>query len=48
MSVRVCVLGSGSKGNCTLLATEKTRLLIDAGLSCRETLRATGGDWRAC
>ncbi|MGA2075347.1 MAG: MBL fold metallo-hydrolase [Terriglobia bacterium] len=37
MSVRVCVLGSGSKGNCTLVATEKTRLLIDAGLSCRET-----------
>jgi phosphoribosyl 1,2-cyclic phosphodiesterase len=37
MSVRVCVLGSGSKGNCTLLATEKTRLLVDAGLSCRET-----------
>jgi phosphoribosyl 1,2-cyclic phosphodiesterase len=37
MSVRACVLGSGSKGNCTLLATEKTRLLIDAGLSCRET-----------
>ncbi len=37
MSVRVCVLGSGSKGNCTLLATDKTRLLIDAGLSCRET-----------
>jgi len=37
MSVRVCVLGSGSKGNCTLLATEKTRLLIDAGLSCKET-----------
>jgi phosphoribosyl 1,2-cyclic phosphodiesterase len=37
MSVRVCMLGSGSKGNCTLVATEKTRLLIDAGLSCRET-----------
>jgi phosphoribosyl 1,2-cyclic phosphodiesterase len=37
MSVRVCVLGSGSKGNCTLVATERTRLLIDAGLSCRET-----------
>jgi phosphoribosyl 1,2-cyclic phosphodiesterase len=37
MSVRVCILGSGSKGNCTLVATEKTRLLIDAGLSCRET-----------
>jgi len=37
MSVRVCVLGSGSKGNCTLLATDKTRLLVDAGLSCKET-----------
>lgn len=37
MSVRICVLGSGSKGNCTLVATEKTRLLVDAGLSRRET-----------
>lgn len=30
MSIRVCVLGSGSRGNCTLVQTEKTRLLIDA------------------
>ncbi len=37
MSVRVCVLGSGSRGNSTLVATEKTRLLIDAGLSRKET-----------
>lgn len=37
MSLRVCVLGSGSKGNSTLVATEKTRLLVDAGLSRRET-----------
>jgi phosphoribosyl 1,2-cyclic phosphodiesterase len=37
MSVRVCVLGSGSKGNCTLVATESARLLIDVGFSCRET-----------
>lgn len=37
MSLRVCVLGSGSKGNATLVATEKTRLLVDAGLSRRET-----------
>jgi phosphoribosyl 1,2-cyclic phosphodiesterase len=37
LSVRICVLGSGSKGNCTLLATEKTRLLIDAGLNRKET-----------
>jgi phosphoribosyl 1,2-cyclic phosphodiesterase len=38
LSVRVCVLGSGSKGNCTVIATEKTRLLVDAGFSKRETL----------
>jgi len=37
VSLRVCVLGSGSKGNSTLVATERTRLLIDAGLSRRET-----------
>lgn len=37
MSVRLCILGSGSKGNCTLLATEKTRLLIDVGLNRKET-----------
>ncbi len=37
MSLRVCVLGSGSKGNSTLVATEKTRVLVDAGLNRRET-----------
>lgn len=30
MAIRVCVLGSGSRGNCTLVQTEKTHLLIDA------------------
>jgi phosphoribosyl 1,2-cyclic phosphodiesterase len=35
LSVRICVLGSGSKGNCTLIATERTRLLVDAGFSKR-------------
>jgi phosphoribosyl 1,2-cyclic phosphodiesterase len=39
LSVRICVLGSGSKGNSTLVATERTRLLVDAGFSKRETLR---------
>ncbi len=39
MSVRVCVLGSGSRGNSTLIATERTRLLIDAGFSKKETYR---------
>jgi len=37
--VSVTVLASGSKGNCTLVSTSRTRLLIDAGLSCRELLR---------
>jgi phosphoribosyl 1,2-cyclic phosphodiesterase len=30
------VLGSGSGGNCALIETEKTALLVDAGLSCRQ------------
>ena len=33
------VLASGSKGNSTLIATRRTRILVDAGLSCREILR---------
>ena len=33
------VLASGSKGNSTVIATERTRVLVDAGLSCRELLR---------
>ena len=42
MSVRICVLGSGSRGNSTLIATEKTRLLVDAGFSRRETYARLG------
>ena len=33
------VLASGSKGNCTLVASSRTRLLVDAGLSCREIFK---------
>jgi len=46
MAVSVTVLASGSKGNSTLISTGGTRLLVDAGLSCRELLRrlALGGD----
>jgi phosphoribosyl 1,2-cyclic phosphodiesterase len=47
MSVRICVLGSGSSGNSTFVATERTRLLVDAGLSYREIkrrLRKVGED----
>ena len=39
MAVSVTVLGSGSKGNCTLVSSSGTRLLVDAGLCCREILR---------
>jgi len=34
--VKFCVLASGRSGNAALLATGKTRILIDAGLSMRE------------
>ncbi|MGE0407000.1 MAG: MBL fold metallo-hydrolase [Candidatus Korobacteraceae bacterium] len=39
MAVSLTVLASGSKGNCSLVSTSRTRILIDAGISCRETLR---------
>jgi phosphoribosyl 1,2-cyclic phosphodiesterase len=35
----VSILASGSSGNCTLLETSRTRLLVDAGLGKKETLR---------
>ncbi len=37
--LRVCVLASGSSGNCIHVESPTTALLIDAGLSARETLR---------
>jgi phosphoribosyl 1,2-cyclic phosphodiesterase len=33
------VLASGSKGNATVIAAGETRILVDAGLSCRELMR---------
>jgi phosphoribosyl 1,2-cyclic phosphodiesterase len=39
MSVTVSVLASGSRGNCALVATSSTRILVDAGLSGRETFK---------
>ncbi len=41
------VLASGSKGNSTVIASARTRILVDAGLSCRELLKrmaASGED----
>jgi len=37
--VRFTVLASGSKGNCTVVTGGNTRILVDAGLSCRELFR---------
>ncbi len=37
MPLTLCVLGSGSSGNCVYLASETTRLLVDAGLSGKAT-----------
>jgi phosphoribosyl 1,2-cyclic phosphodiesterase len=37
--VRFTVLASGSKGNCTVVSGGRTRILVDAGLSCRELFR---------
>jgi phosphoribosyl 1,2-cyclic phosphodiesterase len=39
LCLRVCVLGSGSKGNCTYIESPEARILIDAGLSAREIER---------
>lgn len=39
VTVRFCVLASGSTGNAAFLATSKTRILIDAGLSVRDLTR---------
>jgi phosphoribosyl 1,2-cyclic phosphodiesterase len=37
--VSVTVLASGSKGNSTVVSSTRTKILVDAGLSCRETFR---------
>lgn len=37
--MRMTVLASGSKGNSTVISSARTRILVDAGLSCRELLK---------
>src|SRR3984957_10881167 len=37
--MRMTVLASGSKGNSTVISSTRTRVLVDAGLSCRELLK---------
>jgi phosphoribosyl 1,2-cyclic phosphodiesterase len=49
MSVSVSVLASGSRGNSTIVSSSRTKILVDAGISCRETvkrMRAQGDDPR--
>ncbi len=38
-TLRTCVLGSGSSGNATFVATDRVRVLFDAGFSCRQIQR---------
>src|SRR3984893_19370683 len=47
MGVSVSVLASGSRGNSTIVQSSSTRILVDAGISCRETfkrMKAAGDD----
>jgi len=39
MGVSVTMLASGSRGNCAVVASARTRILVDAGISCRETFK---------
>ncbi len=50
MGVSVSVLASGSRGNCAIVRSSNTRILVDAGISCRETfkrMKTVGEDPRA-
>lgn len=45
--VRMTVLASGSRGNSTVVSSTRTRILVDAGVSCRELfkrMQAAGED----
>jgi len=47
MGVSVSVLASGSRGNSAIVASARTKILVDAGISCRETfkrMKAVGED----
>ena len=49
MGVSVSMLASGSRGNCAVVSSASTKILVDAGISCRETfkrMKALGDDPR--
>src|SRR5690242_7402751 len=39
MAMRMTVLASGSRGNCAVVSSSQASILVDAGISCRETLK---------
>ena len=39
MGVSVSMLASGSRGNCAVVSSACTKILVDAGISCRETFK---------
>jgi phosphoribosyl 1,2-cyclic phosphodiesterase len=39
MAVSVSILASGSRGNTAVVESSRTRILVDAGISCRETFK---------
>jgi phosphoribosyl 1,2-cyclic phosphodiesterase len=39
MGVSISVLASGSRGNTAIIESSKARILVDAGISCRETFK---------
>src|SRR6201998_1700529 len=50
MGVSVSMLASGSRGNCALVSSSSTKILLDAGISCRETfkrMKSLGDDPRS-
>jgi len=50
MGVSVSVLASGSRGNSAIVESSSTCILVDAGISCRETfkrMKAIGADARS-
>lgn len=47
MGISVTMLASGSRGNCAIVSSSRTKILVDAGISCRETfkrMKAQGDD----
>ena len=39
MGVSVSMLASGSRGNCALVSSTRAKILVDAGISCREIFK---------